>query len=187
MERTDEELVLACAEGDEDAWAGLVMRYQRLLYSIPRRAGFDEDAAADVLQQTFLKLLQNLDKIQQPGQIHAWLVTTARRETLGVIRKQKGSPSVSIDDTDGERAREYPSTEPLADQVLLTMEQQHRVRTAVAALDDRCRDLITMLFYRNDSVSYSEIAEVLGISEGSIGPTRARCLDKLQNKLRRLG
>lgn len=186
MERTDEELVLACAQGDDDAWAALVARYQRLLYSIPRRAGFDEDAAADVLQQTFLKLLQNLDKIQQPGQIHAWLVTTARRETLGVIRKQKGTAKISIDDTDGESAREYPSSEPLADQILLTMEQQHRVRTAVAGLDDRCRDLITMLFYSDDTISYAEIAGQLGISEGSIGPTRARCLDKLHNKLRRL-
>ncbi|MEQ1642060.1 MAG: sigma-70 family RNA polymerase sigma factor [Pyrinomonadaceae bacterium] len=186
MERSDEELVLACAKGEEDAWATLVARYQRLLYSIPRRAGFDEEAAADVLQQTFLKLLQNLDKIQQPGQIHAWLVTTARRETLGVLRKQKGAPRISIDDTDGETTREYPSSEPLADQVLLTMEQQHRVRTAVAGLDDRCRNLITLLFYRTDSISYAEIAEVLGVSEGSIGPTRARCLDKLHSKLRRL-
>lgn len=183
MESSDEELVWACAQGDEDAWAAIVARYQRLLYSIPRRAGLDEEAAADILQQTFLKLLQNLSKIQQPSQIHAWLVTTARRETLHLLRQQKNAPKISIDDHNEEETREFPSAEPLADDILLAMERQHRVRTAVAGMDERCRNLITLLFYRQDQIPYVEIAGILGISEGSVGPTRARCLEKLQNKL----
>ncbi len=185
VEKSDEELVLACAQGDDDAWATLVARYQRLLYSIPRRAGLDEDAAADILQQTFLKLLQNLNKIQQPAQIHAWLVTTARRETLHFLRRQKSAPKISLDDDGDGEQRDFPSGEPLADDVLLAMERQHRVRSAVTGMDERCRNLITLLFYRQDQVSYSEIAQILGISEGSIGPTRARCLEKLQGKLRK--
>lgn len=184
VEKSDEELVLACGQGDEEAWGTLVARYQRLLYAIPRRARLDEDAASDILQQTFLKLLQNLKKIQQPAQIHAWLVTTARRETLHFLRRQKSGPRISTDDEDedGEK-REFPSCEPLADEVLLAMERQHRVRAAVTSLDERCRNLITLLFYRQNQVPYSEIAGILGISEGSIGPTRARCLQKLQSKL----
>lgn len=183
MERSDEELVLACGHGDEEAWSALVARYQRLLYAIPRRARLDEDAASDILQQTFLKLLQSLKTIQQPAQIHAWLVTTARRETLHYLRRQKKAPQISIDDGEDGEKREFPASEPLADEILLAMEQQHRVRTSVTDLDERCRNLITLLFYGQDQVSYSEIARILGISEGSIGPTRARCLQKLKNKL----
>jgi len=186
VECTDEELVLACQTGDEEAWSALVARYQRLLYAVPRRAGLNEDAAADILQQTFLKLLENLQKIQQPAQIHAWLVTTARRETLHFLRQRKKAPQVSLDaagEGDESKEHKFPATEPLADEVLLEMERQHRVRTAVTNLDERCRNLVNLLFYQNAQIPYSEIASILGISEGSIGPTRARCLQKLLERL----
>ena len=185
MEKSDEELVGACRQGDEEAWSLLAARYQRLIYAIPRRAGLDEDAAADILQQTFLKLLENLQKIQQPAQIHAWLVTTARRETLHFLRQRKKTPQVSLDAGEGDESKEkeFSAAEPLADEVLLEMERQHRVRTAVTNLDERCRNLITLLFYQHTQIPYSEVARILGISEGSIGPTRARCLQKLLERL----
>jgi len=185
MEKSDEELVAGCQQGDEEAWSLLAARYQRLLYAIPRRAGLDEDAAADILQQTFLKLLENLQKIQQPAQIHAWLVTTARRETLHFLRQRKKAPQVSLDAGEGDESKEieFPASEPLADEVLLEMERQHRVRTAVTNLDERCRNLVNLLFYQNAQIPYSEVARILGISEGSIGPTRARCLQKLLERL----
>ncbi len=185
MEKSDEELVAGCQQGDEEAWSLLAARYQRLLYAIPRRAGLDEDAAADILQQTFLKLLENLQKIQQPAQIHAWLVTTARRETLHFLRQRKKAPQVSLDAGEGDESKEkeFPAAEMLADEVLLEMERQHRVRMAVTNLDERCRNLVTLLFYQKAQIRYSEVARILGISEGSIGPTRARCLQKLLERL----
>ncbi len=185
MEKSDEELVAGCQQGDEEAWSLLAARYQRLLYAIPRRAGLDEDAAADILQQTFLKLLENLQKIQQPAQIHAWLVTTARRETLHFLRQRKKAPQVSLDAGEGDESKEkeFPAAEMLADEVLLEMERQHRVRMAVTNLDERCRNLVTLLFYQKAQIPYSEVARILGISEGSIGPTRARCLQKLLERL----
>lgn len=183
-QRSDEELVRACVDGDEHAWAALVMRYQRLLYSIPRRAGLDEDISADIFQQTLLKLLQNLNSITQPSQIHAWLVTTARRETLQYLRRKKTQATESMEDDETGETVEYAADGPLADEILLTMERQHRVRTAVLELDERCSQLITMLFFANEQRPYAEIADTLGISEGSIGPNRARCLEKLHKKLK---
>jgi len=179
------DLVAACRAGDETAWSLLAARYQRLIYAIPRRAGLDEDAAADILQQTFLKLLENLQKIRQPAQIHAWLVTTARRETLHFLRQRKKVPQISLNAGEGEESKEpeFTDDQPLADEVLLEMERQHRVRTAVTNLDERCRNLVNLLFYQNAQIPYSEIARILGISEGSIGPTRARCLQKLLERL----
>jgi RNA polymerase sigma factor (sigma-70 family) len=179
-ESSDEDLLLGCQKQDEEAWALLVARYQRLIYSIPRRANLAEEDSAEILQRTFLKLLENLSKIKQPSQIKAWLVTTARRETLHFLRQQKALQT-SLDDPEGgvEAISNLISAEPLADDVMLEMERQHRVRTAVTRLNERCRNLIVMLFYREEPPSYTEIASSLGISEGSIGPTRARCLQKL--------
>jgi RNA polymerase sigma factor (sigma-70 family) len=182
MESTDKELLLACQSGDEAAWEALVNRYQRLIYAIPRRAGLGDDQSADVFQEVFTTLFQKLDGIDQPERLHAWLVTTARRKTWRYIVKQKESASVE-DDQVAQEFLNLPDTAPLAEEVMLRLEQQHGVRAAVAALDERCRKLITMLFYEAEAPAYAEIAASLGTSQGSIGPTRARCLEKLQRLL----
>ncbi len=180
MEPSDEALVLACRDGNEAAWEALVMRYQRLIYAISRRAGLDEDLSAEVFQQVFTKLVENLHRIEQPARIHAWLVTTTRRETLSLLCRDKGLRNLTKE-TNGERANplEIPDHGPLPDELLLKLEMQHEIRAAVTALDERCRKLVTLLFYRSDPLPYAEVASALGVSEGSIGPTRARCLRKL--------
>ncbi|MFN3331992.1 MAG: RNA polymerase sigma factor [Caldilinea sp.] len=189
LETTDAALVHACRRGDATAWETLVNRYQRLIYAIPRRAGLDDDACADVFQRTFALLVEHLDRITQPERVRAWLVTTARRETqrlsLKAIRTQ---PLV----TEGhEEEIETPAVlldpSPLPDEVVAELEDQHLVRTALAKLDERCRQLLTLLFYRPEPMSYEQVAASVGVSIGSIGPTRARCLQKLEKLLRDSG
>lgn len=181
MERlSDEELIFACREGDKSAWEILVKRYERLIYAIPRRAGFDEDAASDVFQQVFMLLVKNLQRIKQPAQIQAWLVTTARRETLQLIRQRKRVVLTEKSQESGEDfLQEIWDESALPDEIILKLEMQNRVRAAVQSLDERCQNLLKLLFYTDKPPAYSEIAADLGISEGSIGPTRARCLQKL--------
>src|SRR6185369_17971886 len=98
MNLSDEALVLACRRGDETAWEALIERFQRLIYSIPRRAGLDEDAAADVFQNIFANLVERLDRIEQPDRIHAWLVTTAKRETWRAVLSRNDSRYASAED-----------------------------------------------------------------------------------------
>jgi RNA polymerase sigma factor (sigma-70 family) len=78
-----------------------------------------------------------------------------------------------------EELMKIPDAAPLADEVMQRLEQQHEVRTALANLDERCRKLLTLLFYEPEPPSYGEIAVSLGTTAGSIGPTRARCLEKM--------
>jgi RNA polymerase sigma factor (sigma-70 family) len=186
---SDEGLVLACRRGEADAWDMLVNRYQRLIYTIPRRAGLDEDHAAEVFQRTFAKLLENLHRIRQPGSIHAWLVTTARRETLQLIREQRVEQSFSkTENLDSEpRSETIPDDNPLPGERLEHLEDQHLIQKALAALDERSRMLLTLLYYQPNPLSYAEIATVLNIPEGSLGPTRARCLQKLRRLLEHAG
>jgi RNA polymerase sigma factor (sigma-70 family) len=188
MDLTDRALVSACCSGDETAWETLIKRYQRLIYSIPRRAGLDEFSSAEVFQNVFTSLVENLDRIKQPDRIRAWLVTTTRRETWLFVRRQKESAAIttSHENEEGE-AVEPPDDAPLADEVLLRLEQQQNIRNAVRELDERCRQLLEMLFYCPEPPSYSEIAARLGLREGCIGPTRARCLQKLLRRLEKSG
>ncbi len=178
---SDEELIFACREGHKTAWEILVKRYERLIYAIPRRAGFDQDVAADIFQQVFLLLVKNIHRIKQPSQIQAWLVTTARRETLQMFRqKKKHGIIISPDENpDEDFMQNIADGAMLPDELILKLETQNRVRTALGFLDERCQNLLILLFYQDKPPQYAEIAEKTGISEGSIGPTRARCLQKL--------
>lgn len=187
MAQSDEELLRACRRGEEAAWEALVRRYQRLVYAVPRRAGLDEDAAADVFQDVFATLLQSIESIEQPSRLHAWLVTTARRKTWLAVKRSRRT--VALDGFEGEtdEVSSIPDESLLPDEVLAQLEEQHLVRAALAELDERCRRLLTMLFCRADPPPYSEVAAALGTTEGSIGPTRARCLKKLLGALNKAG
>src|SRR5919204_2083311 len=88
MELSDEALIWACRRGEAAAWEALVARYQRLVYAVPRRAGLNEEASGEVFQRVFAVLVEQLDRIEQPERIRAWLVTTARRETWRVGRAE---------------------------------------------------------------------------------------------------
>ena len=180
MEKTDRELVIACRRGDEAAWETLIRRYQRLIYTIPRRAGLNEDLSAEVFQEVFTTLFEKLDEIESPERLKAWIVTTARRKTWRLISRENRTQNFENfgEENETELTR-LPDEAPLPDEVLIQLEEQHLVREAVLSLDERCQKLLTLLFYRPEPPPYSEIAASIGTTEGSIGPTRARCLQKL--------
>ena len=180
MEDSDLQLVLACRRGDQLAWGKLVRRYQRLIYAIPLRSGLNEDDAAEIFQDVFTTLFQKLNDIEEPERLQAWLVTTARRKTWRTISSAHGRTRSEVNaDLSAPEAAAIRHEAPLPDEQLLILEEQQQIRTAVSLLDERCRMLLQLLFYRTEPAPYVEIAASLGIPEGSIGPTRARCLAKL--------
>lgn len=183
---TDAQLVERCRQGEAAAWSALVRRYQRLVYTVPRRAGLDDARAADVLQETFAALVKHLQALREPERLQAWLVTTARRETLRSIRLARRSvePASFPDDEDGDATFDPVDPAPGPDALLEDLQAQQRLRLALDGLDGRCRTLIEWLYGTEDPPAYAEIGRRLGVPEGSIGPTRARCLQKLRALIR---
>lgn len=170
----------------------LVRRYQRLVYTVPRRAGLGDAAAADVFQTCFERLLVHMDRIEDASRVRAWLVTTARRETLRLMdeARRTAGPNAPASGPDPESDGEAPdplarlaAPDPLPEELLSSLQQQHRLREAVDRLDPRARQFVELVFLRDEPPSYQEISATLGIAEGSIGPTRARCLQKLRQIL----
>lgn len=186
LERSDAELLEACRRGDEQAWNSLVVRFQRLIAAVPRRAGLSEDLTAEVFQEVFLALLEKLDDIDQPERLRAWLVTTAKFKTWRIVAKEKISQKTSpqIDDEE-ENFFDIADESPLAEEVLIELEEQHLVRTAVSNLDERCRTMLMMLYLNEPPASYSAVAAAVGVSETSVSPLRARCLKKMMKLLSR--
>jgi RNA polymerase sigma factor (sigma-70 family) len=183
---SDAELLDQCRSGRQAAWSALVRRYQRLVYTVPRRAGLGADEAADVFQICFARLFEHLGRINDASKVRAWLVTTARRETLRKleeIRRRTEVPALGAESDSGDEAdplARVAAADPLPEELLSDLQQQHRLRLAVDKLDPRSRQFVELLFLQDEPLPYHEIAAQLGIAEGSIGPTRARCLQKLR-------
>ena len=181
----DSALVKACLGGDSQAWEALILRYQRLIYSIPIRAGFSPVDAADIFQTVCLRLFEKLRTLRKQERISSWLMTTTTRECWRVVEKRRRETQPSIYDQDYEQdiVSRLASEEPLADQQRIAFERQQAVREAVEGLSERCRLLIKLLFYSKEEQSYSDIARQTKVPLNSIGPTRARCLQKLKRIL----
>lgn len=183
VDNGDAALVRRCAKGEQAAWDELVDRYQRLIYAVPRRAGLSEEQAADVFQEVFLTLFEKIGDIEQPDRIRSWIVTTAKFKTWAVVRGSKGLYSPTTDeDMEAELANIRDQT-PLADEMLIELEQQHLIRTAMLELEERCRKILSMLYLGSAAASYSEVAAAIGVGETSISPLRSRCLKKLEKIL----
>lgn len=188
---SDDDLIQRCRAGEAAAWSTLVRRYQRLIYTVPRRAGLDDGAAADVFQTCFQRLFEHLDRLDDASRVRAWLVTTAKRETLRLLERAQRVPLVhggagAQEDGDDDPLAQVPDPAPLQDAQLVALQEHDRLRQAVDRLDPRARQFIELLFLQDEPLPYSEIAARLGIPEGSIGPTRARCLAKLRKLLEAL-
>jgi RNA polymerase sigma factor (sigma-70 family) len=144
--------------------------------------GLPEEACADVFQSAFARLVEHLDRIDDPGRVRAWLVTTARRESLRMVeaRARVGELASAGDEDDDDPWERIADDTPRAEEQLEELQQLDRLRQAVDRLDPRSRRFIEVVFLRDPPLAYAEIAQELGIAEGSIGPTRARCLAKLR-------
>jgi RNA polymerase sigma factor (sigma-70 family) len=169
------ELVRAAATGDQEAWNLLVERFSGLLWATVRAHRLNAADGAEVIQTTWLRLVEHLDRIRDPERVGAWLATTARHESLQSIRR--GAREVATDDVSVFDGRATHGEE--LDRGLLARERDVALWSAFANLGDRCKSLLRILM-ADAPPSYEEVAAALGMPIGSIGPTRQRCLDRLR-------
>jgi RNA polymerase sigma factor (sigma-70 family) len=166
------QLTRAAARGDERAWTDLVLRLDAVLHAVAARyrVGADVD---DVVQTVWLRALDHVDRMNDPGAIAGWLVTTTRREAMRTL--QRGVREVVTSDV--AEAVEADPTTPEA--IAIAHERSAAVRSAVARLPRRQRRLMTSLL-ATPVPSYRRVAQQAGMPLGSIGPTRDRAIARLR-------
>ncbi len=169
------QLVHAAAAGDEHAWNTLVDRFSNLVWSVIRAHRLNGADAADASQTTWLRLVEHLDTLKDPARVGAWLATTARHECLRALRCSGRQIPM------GEDMPEPVCEDPELDAALLRGERDAELWEAFGRLPARDQSLLRMLV-ADPSPSYQEIAAALEMPIGSIGPTRARCLQRLQRE-----
>lgn len=176
-DRDDASLVAACLGGDSRAWASLVDRYGRLVWAVAQRSSLSPDDQAEVFQNTWVVAVEELPRLREPAAFSGWIAQIARHQSLRIRRgygiARKSMAHVAREDVDESRPEE-----PVA-----VLEERMKVGDAVGRIGRKCADLLQALYYEDPPPAYTEIAKRLGMRIGSIGPTRARCLEKLEKEL----
>lgn len=178
---SDHEIVGLCLKGDPKAWEALILRYRRLIYSIPVKFNFTAADASDVFQAVCLKLIEHLHELKDESKVSSWLITTTTRQCIHV-RSQRMRESSSEEDF------EEPADAAVnVEHIQIKTQEQQNIRNAVNKLPDRCRRLLELLYFETTNPSYEQIGKLMNMPVASIGPTRARCLEKLRTVFRHKG
>lgn len=169
---TDEMLIAACRQGDQQAWQEVFTRYHRLVRSIASSYGAREHDAEEIVQISFSVLFDNIHTIRPDSTLAPWLSTIARRHTWRLLERRRRAEPADIHDEAlaHDDVREH-AERAAADDVL---------RAALLQMPAKCRTLLEALYLRGDEPGYAEISRELDIPIGSIGPTRGRCLERLR-------
>jgi RNA polymerase sigma factor (sigma-70 family) len=179
----DRQLVEACLEGNQEAWAALLRKYKDLIYSVPVRYGFGPEDASDVFQTVCMELYTGLSRLREVDALRGWLLRVAAHECYHRKLRWQRQKLEQLEPAHSEvveKLHEHPVW-------LEELAQQQIVREAMLRLAPRCREMIRMLFFEEPAKPYEEVAKSLGLATGSIGFIRGRCLKQMARVLEELG
>jgi RNA polymerase sigma factor (sigma-70 family) len=162
--------------GDQDAWNELIERYAPLVWSICVRYQLERHDIDDVGQTVWLLLVENIEGLREPAALPGWLATTTKHECLRVVRDGRRRDRQALPPED----QMPPDLSAAAiEQEILEAELNAALRAAFAELPRACHELLSLLV-SDPPPGYTEISKALSMPVGSIGPTRARCLERLR-------
>ena len=167
------DLVTRARDGDKDAWDELVERYAPLVWSVCRRYRLAQADTDDVGQSVWLRLIEHLPGLREAAALPGWIATTTQRECYRLLRA-----SSRVEPVDPAESNEVVE-QAVAEEEVLRHERGQVIRAAFRELSERCQALLRLLT-RDPPTAYDEISRLLHIPVGSIGPNRARCLDRLR-------
>jgi RNA polymerase sigma factor (sigma-70 family) len=179
---TDARLVGACLKGDEHAWTTLIAKYKKLIYSIPIKYGAPPQDAADIFQSVCLELFSELPRLRHSEALRAWIINVTAHQAYHWKKRFKRRGEQELTPAD-----EVHLSPDLPPDMLEEIEREQVLREAVAALPERCQQIVRLLFYEPEPIAYRELAARLGLATGSIGFIRGRCLKRLERTLQERG
>jgi len=183
---SDHELVAAARDGDELAFQEVVRRYRTPITNFVYRMLNDYEMAIDLAQETFVRVYTSIGRYEANYSFSTYIYRIASNLAISEIRKRKRRKVVSLfgmfTGDDGEPIEHDPADDrQLAEDALLEDERKRVVRRAIASLPEKYR---TALVLRDiEDHSYEQIAEILGLSEGTVKSRINRARNLLREKL----
>jgi RNA polymerase sigma factor (sigma-70 family) len=169
------DLVEEAKGANPEAWTELVSRFGMMIAATGRRYRLTPADVAELQQTTWLRLVENIHRVEQPERLGGWLATTARRESLHLLRRSSRYCSGA-----DQMLANMPDTHlPEPDARPIAGEREIVLRSAWEKLQPRCQEILSRLV-ADEPVGYKDLSSLLQMPVGSIGPTRARCLQHLR-------
>lgn len=176
------------AQGDAAAFEELVVRYQGQVFNLCLRMTADAEDAADLTQEAFVKVWKSLDTFQFDAAFSTWLYRLASNCCLDFLRSKKRRPTVSLTmetEEEDEQTLDVSDDAPTPEEAAISKEERETLRLAMQSIDAEQRQILTLRVV-ND-LSYSDIARVLGIREGTVKSRLSRARESLRKKLTEIG
>lgn len=177
------EIVVKCRDGDNRAWNKLIKQVSPMIFSICHSMNLSREESFDIFGQVSYLILRNLNKLKSPEKLLSYVATTTRREIYALSRRVKLFEYIMLTELSGGRVRVADTP----DKIYEKTKGKELLQKAVLTLPQRDSDLIQLLFLDTSEPKYEEISEKLQIPVSSIGPTRARSLEKLRKLLKKKG
>jgi len=171
---TIDSIVAACQSGDREAQRSLFERCQQIVYHLMVRMVGEQDAA-DLTQQTFVKVFRVIDQFAGESQFETWLYRVATNEALQHLRRSKRRQTYAIEHEITEDKQDHQET----------VENKEILEVALDRLEPQLRSMF--LLRELNGLSYEQISEVAQIPAGTVGSRLNRARRDLQQHLRELG
>jgi RNA polymerase sigma-70 factor, ECF subfamily len=187
----DRELIHRAQKGDFDAFESLVALNERRLYNLAMRIVRQQQDAEEVVQQTFLSVVEHLREFREEARFSTWLMRIATNHALLLLRKRARRRTVPLveDHGDNENYQDVPRPEFIAkwretpEQIASKHETQQLLAQALDELDDKYR--LVFLLRDVEGLSTAETAEALGITEANTKVRLLRARLMLRERLTR--
>ncbi len=184
----DEKLwIEQAAAGDASAFEQLVLRYQNQVYNLALRMVNNESDAQDLAQEAFIRAWRALNSFQHTAQFSTWLYRLTSNVCIDFLRSQKRHRVISLTVLQDDERQQWdmPDGQPLPESQAIAREEQRILLEAMAALEPEYRQILTLRIL-NDC-SYQQIAQILGIREGTVKSRQSRAREQLRKKLSQNG
>jgi len=170
------QLVAKCRRKDDKAWEEMIDLVSPVIFAITFRSKLTRDESFDIFGQVSRILYEHIEELQSPSKLMSYVATIARRQIYNTFRGSERVERIGRELLEG--LPEHPNKAP--DHDLEQEQERTQLLEAMAELPERDYKLLYALYFDPELPSYAEIGRKLRMPESSIGPTRARALQKMQ-------
>lgn len=181
----DKHILVRAKRGELDAFEELVRRYEKRVYAVALRSSGSPEDAADIVQEVFLRAWRSIESFRGDSGFSTWLFRITMNMCVDFARHKHSQPQTQSIVDEEENERQVPDTAPTPEEHL---ENRELGRELAAALDEISEEHRRIVLLRDVSgMSYTEIADVLEISEGTVKSRLSRARIALRKVLLRRG
>lgn len=164
---SDEDLVSHTVDGNVDAFAELMNRYEPRLHRYVTFLIRDAMAANDVVQDTFIKVYQNLQGFKKGRAFSSWIYRIAHNEAINAVKKYRREVPFGFDETSSEMAYSDRADEAIDNTIL-----SGDVQGCVSQLATKYRDIVQLIYFEH--MSYAQVSDILRIPVATVGVRLSR-------------